>query len=57
MGLEDIVAIECGQIVWAGVRFLGGCQGVYGGTESPDHIVLDVGSGSYSFHLEGAAPA
>jgi alpha-L-rhamnosidase len=49
MGLKDVTVTEGDEIVWFDGGFVGGVPGIAGGSESPDYVTFEVGSGSYRF--------
>jgi len=49
LGSQSVVISEGGNRVWADRRFQPGTAGVNKGTEEPDRITFDVGSGEYCF--------
>lgn len=56
LGLEDVTIHERREAVWRQGAFVAGLEGIRDGEETPSHIALDVGSGSYAFHLRGSGP-
>jgi len=53
LGMADVVVLESGRVIYAEGRYRGGAWGMMGAREDPDHVVLDVGSGQYSFEVAG----
>jgi len=53
LGLMDLVVTESGTAVWRANAYVPGVPGLTGGTDAPEAIILHVGSGSYSFALNG----
>jgi len=53
MGLEKVTIIESAQPVWKNGSYVAGVPGITGGNAIGDHVIFDVGSGSYRFMLAG----
>jgi hypothetical protein len=53
MGLKDVIVTEGDEIVWHDGAFVGGAPEIAGGSESPDYVTFEVGSGSYRFESSG----
>jgi alpha-L-rhamnosidase len=53
LNLHSAVVKEGGQPVWQGGAFLKGQPGINGGSETAGAVVLQIGSGRYSFELTG----
>ncbi|MBN1942743.1 MAG: family 78 glycoside hydrolase catalytic domain [Phycisphaerae bacterium] len=55
IGLHDVTVEESGRILWEKGAYRGGIPGITAGTEEPEYITFDAGSGSYHFILRGRA--
>jgi alpha-L-rhamnosidase len=53
LGLQNTAVEEGGKTVWRNGSYLAGVTGVFGGSETADYVTLHVGSGHYSFKLNG----
>ena len=53
IGLGNASVEESGKIIWKDGLYVSGVAGITGGSESVDYLTFDVGSGSYSFNLNG----
>jgi alpha-L-rhamnosidase len=51
--MTEIVVREGDRVVWEKGHFVAGVAGVTGGSESRNGVILEVGSGRYSFRLQG----
>lgn len=51
IGLKNVTVQEDGQTIWKDGLYISGVAGIISGSESPDYVTFDVGSGSYSFEL------
>jgi len=56
MGLENITIKESGKVVWENNSYVGGVAGIISGNEDNKYIILEIGSGSYSFVMSGITP-
>lgn len=54
IGLDDITIEESGHVVWEKGACLGATGGITAGSEEPDNVNFDTGSGSYHFVLRGS---
>jgi len=52
-GLENVTVLEPGEAIWRNGSYVGKVAGIAGGSQGPDYVTFDVGSGSYSFKLTG----
>ncbi len=55
LGLSGVSVTEGSTPVWQDGSFVGGVDGISGGTETDDAVSLDIGSGTYAFELTGQA--
>lgn len=55
MGLLRVTITEGSETVWVDGAFVGGVQGITGGSESAGDVTFEVGSGDYSFTMTGIA--
>jgi alpha-L-rhamnosidase len=53
LGLMNIVVKESGTTVWRNNAYVPGSPGLAGGTDTPDSVILHLGSGSYNFAVNG----
>ncbi len=53
LGLHDVSLNEGGTAIWAGKKSAGSVEGVSTVTENNDAVVVEAGSGHYSFQLQG----
>jgi alpha-L-rhamnosidase len=53
LGLHDVSVSEGGTAIWAGKKSAGSVEGVATVTENNDAVVVEAGSGHYTFHLQG----
>jgi len=53
IGLKNIAVTESGKTIYENGRFIKGVWGITGGAETDDYVILEAGSGSYSFNLQG----
>jgi alpha-L-rhamnosidase len=53
IGLRNIEVTESEKTIWKNGRFIQGALGITNGTETAEYVTFDVGSGSYSFRLNG----
>ena len=53
IGLANISVEEGGEVVWKDGSYVSSVAGISSGSESDGYITFDVGSGSYSFKLDG----
>jgi len=53
MELEKIIVKESRKTIWENDSYIDGVEGIKNGEESKDYITFDVGSGMYSFEMEG----
>ena len=51
--MTEVTVREGERVIWEGGKFVPGAPGVTGGRQANGDIVLDVGSGRYSFKLTG----
>ncbi len=54
LGLSNVVVEEGSKVVWQNGSYVAGAAGITGGSENPDYVTFDVGSGVYSFVLKKA---
>jgi alpha-L-rhamnosidase len=54
VGLPDVIVTEGSEVIWEDGSFHGGAEGIADGSESAASVILEIGSGSYSFELRGA---
>jgi alpha-L-rhamnosidase len=52
--LRDVVVEEGGRLLWEKGTYRGGVPGIAAGTEEPDCVTFDAGSGSYTFSVRGS---
>jgi alpha-L-rhamnosidase len=53
LGLNNLVIAEGGKTLWQSNAYIPGVPGVTGATDAADWVVVHVGSGSYSFAMNG----
>jgi len=53
LGLKNVVVTESRNTVWKNGKFIKGVPGITAGTKVDDYVIFDVGSGSYTFRLNG----
>ena len=53
--LGNVTIKESGKAVWENSSYLGGIAGITGASEDEEYVTFEVGSGSYSFVVEGKA--
>jgi alpha-L-rhamnosidase len=51
VGLRDVTIEESGKLLWEKGTYRGGAPGVNAGTEEPDCVTFDAGSGTFCFVL------
>jgi alpha-L-rhamnosidase len=54
IGLKNITVTESGKTIHKNGRFIGGVSGITAANETDDYVILETGSGSYSFNLQGS---
>jgi len=52
MALRKITIEESGKTIWKDSSYFGGVEGITDGSKSAEHVIFDVGSGSYAFKLK-----
>ncbi|MBN2024989.1 MAG: family 78 glycoside hydrolase catalytic domain [Pirellulales bacterium] len=52
-GLRDVTVEEGGKAIWNSGAFVGGAPGITAGTDEPEYVTFDAGSGDYVFILRG----
>ena len=53
IGLQNVSIKEGSTTIWEDGTYSGGVAGINGGTQTPDYVTFDVGSGSYELQLAG----
>jgi alpha-L-rhamnosidase len=53
LGLHDVSVSEGGKPLWQDKKSAGSVEGVTAVSENEDDVVVDAGSGHYTFHLKG----
>jgi alpha-L-rhamnosidase len=53
LGLHDVSVSEGGKPLWQDKKSAGSVEGVTAVSENDDDVVVDAGSGDYTFHLKG----
>jgi len=57
IGLKNFTITEGGEVIWKDNAYVAGVAGISRGRRTDDYVTFDVGSGQYSFKLQGAAKA
>ena len=53
IGLQNVSIKEGSTTIWEDGTYSGGVAGIDGGSQTPDYVTFDVGSGSYDLQLAG----
>jgi alpha-L-rhamnosidase len=54
IGLKNVTVTESGKTIYKNGRFIKGVWGITSATETDDYVTLEIGSGAYSFDLQGS---
>jgi alpha-L-rhamnosidase len=54
IGLKNVTVTESGKTIYKNGRFIKGISGITAATDTDDYVILETGSGSYSFNLQGS---
>ena len=54
IGLKNVTVTESGKTIYKNGRFIKGVSGIIAATETEDFVTFEIGSGSYSFNLQGS---